>query len=383
MTTSARWLIALQVGAFFGYISFGWIADRIGRRPAFTFFMIAATLLVPLFAFYARTPMLLLTLGPLLGFFAHGYFSLFGAMLAELFPDAHPRQRAGLLLQRRPPRLGRGTIRHRRRDEDTQLRDRHRLRCFVLPPRCGAGLAAAGDERSGVVIDLSADLGEGAPDEPEIWPLITSANVACGGHYGDAESMSHAVRRARELGTRVGAHPSYPDRENFGRKSMSMPPEALRATLIEQITALRDIAGTLHHVKPHGALYNDAHKDRALAEIVIDSIRAVDPALPIVCSDSSQMAAAARAAGTPVIREAFADRRYNADGSLVARSEPRSLLDVAEAAAQAAMLANEGAVIARDGTRITVPFDTICIHADMEHAVARLRAIRQNLGGAA
>jgi MFS family permease len=92
VTTSAKWLIALQVGAFFGYISFGWIADRIGRRPAFTFFMIAATLLVPLFAFYARTPMLLLTLGPLLGFFVHGYFSLFGAMLAELFPT---RIRAG------------------------------------------------------------------------------------------------------------------------------------------------------------------------------------------------------------------------------------------------------------------------------------------------
>jgi 5-oxoprolinase (ATP-hydrolysing) subunit A len=233
------------------------------------------------------------------------------------------------------------------------------------------------------VIDLSADLGEGAPDEAEIWPLITSANVACGGHYGDVDSMSHAVRRARELGTRIGAHPSYPDRENFGRKSMLMAPEALRATLIEQITLLRDIAETLHHVKPHGAIYNDAHKDRALAEIVIDSVRAVDPALSIVCSDSSQMAAAARAAGTPVIREAFADRRYNADGSLVARNEQRSLLDVAEAAAQAAMLARESAVIARDGTRIAIPFDTICIHADMEHAVERLRAIRQHLGGTA
>jgi UPF0271 protein len=114
---------------------------------------------------------------------------------------------------------------------------------------------------------------------------------------------------------------------------------------------------------------------------VIDAIRAVDPSLPIVCSDSSQMAAAARAAGTPVNREAFADRRYNADGSLVARSEPGSLLDVLEAATQAAMLANENAVVAKDGTRITIPFDTICIHADMAHAVERLRAIRQHLGG--
>ncbi len=226
------------------------------------------------------------------------------------------------------------------------------------------------------MIDLSADLGEGAPDEPEIWPLITSANVACGGHYGDADSMTHAAGRARELGTHIGAHPSYPDRANFGRKSMSMPPDALRATLIEQITALLDIAGSLHHVKPHGALYNDAHKDQALAENLIAAIRDVDPKLPIVCSDSSQMAAAARAAGTPVIREAFADRRYNPDGSLVSRSEPGSLLTVAEAAAQAALLAKEGVVIARDGTRISVPFDTICVHADMEHAVERLRAIR-------
>lgn len=229
------------------------------------------------------------------------------------------------------------------------------------------------------MIDISADLGEGAPDEPEIWPLITSANVACGGHYGDIDSMTHASRRARELGTRIGAHPSYPDRANFGRKSMSMPPDVLHATLIEQITALRDIAGKLHHVKPHGALYNDAHKDRALAEVVIDAIRAVDDTLPIVCSDTSQMAVAARAAGTPVIREAFADRRYNPDGSLVSRAEPGSLLSVDEAAAQAAMLANESAVIARDGSRISIPFDTICVHADMEHAVERLRAIRKVL----
>jgi UPF0271 protein len=224
------------------------------------------------------------------------------------------------------------------------------------------------------VIDISADLGEGAPGEDEIWPLITSANVACGGHVGDDESMAYAARRARELGVRLGAHPSYPDRENFGRVSLSMPPDALRASLISQLDALRKHA-PLHHVKPHGMLYNDAHRDRALAEVIIDAIGD----MAIVCSDTSQMAAAARARGNRVIREAFADRRYEADGSLMSRKLAGSLLNVDEAAAQAEMLAKEHAVIARDGSRITVEYDTICIHADMENAVERLRAIRSRI----
>jgi UPF0271 protein len=235
------------------------------------------------------------------------------------------------------------------------------------------------------VIDLSADMGEGSPGEEEIWPLISSANVACGGHVGDAESMAHASRRARELSVRLGAHPSYPDRPNFGRKSMSMSPAALRASLSEQIAALREVADregvVLRHVKPHGALYNDAHHDRNLAGVIVDALRQVDRALAIVVPDPSQMASAARAAGTPVVREAFADRRYNADGSLVSRKEAGSLLTVDEAADQAEMLVRERAVVARDGSRVRVAFDTICIHADMEHAVERLRAIRKRLGG--
>jgi UPF0271 protein len=232
------------------------------------------------------------------------------------------------------------------------------------------------------VIDLSADLGEGADGEDHIWPLIDSANVACGGHIGDEQSMREAVARAREHGVRLGAHPSYPDRENFGRVSLSIAHDALRASLITQLDALRAFA-PLHHVKPHGALYNDAHRDRALAEVIVDAIGGLADAindLAVVCSDSSQMATVARERGVRVIREAFADRRYEPDGSLMSRKLAGSLLTVNEAAQQAAMLAAEGAAITRDGSRISIPFDTICIHADMQHAVERLRAIRAAIG---
>jgi 5-oxoprolinase (ATP-hydrolysing) subunit A len=221
------------------------------------------------------------------------------------------------------------------------------------------------------VIELSADLGEGSPGEDEIWPLIQRANVACGGHVGDAESMREAARRAREHGVIFGAHPSYPDRANFGRKSMTLEAEVLRGSLRAQIAALRAF-GAVQHVKPHGALYNDAHRDRALADVVVS---ALDSSMAIVAPDASRMAAAARAAGLRVIREAFADRRYEPDGSLTPRSIAGSTLTVDEAAQQAVLLAREGVVIARDGTRVEVVFDTLCIHADMPGAVERLRAI--------
>ena len=225
------------------------------------------------------------------------------------------------------------------------------------------------------MIDLSADLGEGSPGEDEIWPLITSANIACGGHIGDEQSMREAARRARKHNVRFGAHPSYPDRDNFGRKSLSISPDDLRASLLAQIAALAAFA-PVHHVKPHGALYNDAHKDRALADVIIS---ALDSSMAIVAPDRSQMAAAARDAGLRVIREAFADRRYEPDGSLTPRSIPGSTLTVEEAAAQAALLVHDSAVIARDGTRLAIAFDTICIHADMPNAIDRLRAIRRTI----
>jgi UPF0271 protein len=228
------------------------------------------------------------------------------------------------------------------------------------------------------VIDLSADVGEGAPDEAELWPLLTSANAACGGHYGDEHTMREAARLAQQHQVLLGAHPSYPDRENFGRKSLSIDADTLRNTLITQISALAALA-PLHHVKPHGALYNDAHKDRTLADVIIDAMRAVDPTLALVAPDHSQMAAAARAAGTRVIREAFADRRYEPDGSLTPRTIPGATLTVEEAATQAALLVKEGVVIARDATRVPIAFDTLCIHADMEGALPRLRAVHDAL----
>lgn len=228
------------------------------------------------------------------------------------------------------------------------------------------------------MIDLSADLGEGSPGEDAIWPLITSANVACGGHTGDEPSMREAARLAREHNVRFGAHPSYPDRENFGRKSLQISADDLRASLIAQLESLRAFA-PIEHVKPHGALYNDAHKDRVLADVIIEAMHAVDRSLALVAPANSMMAAAAHDGGVRVIREAFADRQYEPDGSLTPRSVSGSTLTVEQAAAQGEMLVKERAVIARDGTRIALEFDTICIHADMENALERLLAIRERL----
>ncbi len=226
-----------------------------------------------------------------------------------------------------------------------------------------------------MILELSADLGEGSPGEEEIWPLIDRANVACGGHVGDDDSMGVAAALAEAHGVILGAHPSYPDRENFGRKSLAISPSALRASLQSQLATLAKFA-KVHHVKPHGALYNDAHKSVALADVIVS---ALSRDVALVAPDSSQMAIAARAAGIAVIREAFADRRYESDGSLTPRSSAGSTLTVEEAVAQALLLASESAVIARDGTRIAIAFDTLCLHADMPGAADRLRAIHAAL----
>lgn len=233
------------------------------------------------------------------------------------------------------------------------------------------------------MIELSCDLGEGLTTERELWTLIDAANVACGGHAGDAASMRDAARIASDRGIILGAHPSYPDRENFGRRTMNIDPRELRSALIHQLSTFAAIAAkedvALQRVKAHGALYNDAHAGRALAEVLVGAVKEIDESMSIVAGDTSQMALAARDAGVHVIREAFVDRRYMPDGSLVSRKDSDALLSIEEAAEQAQRLATKHEVIARGGAALALQFDTLCIHADTPGAVERARAIRSRL----
>ena len=229
-------------------------------------------------------------------------------------------------------------------------------------------------------IDLSCDLGEAATAEEDaiearLFPLITSANVACGGHAGDAESMRRAVERARAHGVALGAHPSYPDREGFGRRTISIAAPALIESLAAQVEALAAIAAAaglaVTHVKPHGALYNDAHRDRGLADAIVVAVSHVHARLAFVCAAGSALFTAAREAGLPTTVEAFADRRQRPDGSLVPRSRPDALiLDLDAAARQAVALATDGRTA------------TLCIHSDTPRPVERLTAIRAALTAA-
>lgn len=239
------------------------------------------------------------------------------------------------------------------------------------------------------IIDLSCDLGEATTAEEEaieesLWPLVSSANVACGGHVGDEATMRRAVERAARYNVKLGAHPSYPDRQHFGRAAMQIEHAALVDALAAQLHALRDAAQRaglrLAHAKAHGALYNISHRDDDAARAVVEAVLNVDRSIAIVCAPGSAVVAIAETAGVAVTREAFADRRYLATGELVPRSESRSLLlAIDEAVSQARLLATESSVRASDGSRVDITFDTLCLHGDMENAVVRVAAVRQML----
>ncbi|MEJ4043167.1 5-oxoprolinase subunit PxpA [Erwinia sp. SLM-02] len=231
-------------------------------------------------------------------------------------------------------------------------------------------------------IDLNADIGEGCPGERELLPLVTSVNIACGFHAGDASIMLQSVRQALEAGVAIGAHPSFPDRENFGRTAMQLPPEDVYAQVIYQIGALRalteSLGGRLVHVKPHGMLYNQAARDAQLAEVIAMAVKAVNPALMIVGLAGSESIRAARAAGLATREEVFADRGYQADGSLVPRGQPGALIDNAEQAIRQTLdMVQRGEVQSRGGEWVPVRAETVCLHGDGPHAIGFARQIRQ------
>jgi UPF0271 protein len=235
-------------------------------------------------------------------------------------------------------------------------------------------------------LDLNADVGEGDPQtDAALLQLVTSANVACGFHAGDAKSMRATVALAMRSGVAVGAHPGFNDREGFGRRPQQLTHEEVQELLLHQLAALDAIARAegvrLHHVKPHGALYNQAETDGALALAIVAGIRAFDPRLRLVGRAGSAMEEAARAARHTFTAEAFADRRYRADGTLLPRSEPGAVLtNPDEVAGQVRSLVTQGEVIAGDGSRLAVSFGTLCVHGDTPGAVTLARRIRQELG---
>lgn len=234
-------------------------------------------------------------------------------------------------------------------------------------------------------LDLNADVGEGDPETDEaLLALVTSANVACGFHAGDADTMRATVAMAMRHGVAIGAHPGFDDREGFGRRQQHLASDEVRELLSSQLSALDAIAGTegarLRHVKPHGALYNQAETDEALAAAIVAAIRAFDPALRLVGRAGSAMEHGARAAGHPFTAEAFADRRYRPDGTLLPRLEPGAVLtDTEDVAGQVRSLVTDSEVRASDGSRIAVSFGTLCVHGDTPGAATLARRIRQEL----
>jgi len=235
-----------------------------------------------------------------------------------------------------------------------------------------------------MVVDLNADLGEGGGHDEEILDYVSSANIACGWHAGDADTMRQCVRWAQARGVAIGAHPSYPDRQYFGRTEMNIAPDSVYAGVLYQIGALQAIAcgegARLHHVKPHGALYNQAACNDALAAAIVAAVRAADPTLSVVGLAGGALVRAARAAGLTAFDEAFADRRYRADGTLVPRGTDGALIDdEALALSQVLQIVKAGTLTAFDGLRLAIHADTICLHGDGEHAVAFARTIRHGL----
>jgi UPF0271 protein len=222
-------------------------------------------------------------------------------------------------------------------------------------------------------------LGEGGGADGELMPWITSANIACGGHAGDVVTMRETVALAEAHGVAVGAHPGFLDRENFGRREQELTAGALRELVTSQIEALRG-CGSVRHVKPHGALYNQAARDPEMAKIVAEAVYEIDPKLILFGLAGSELVRAGRKRGLRVANEVFADRTYQADGSLTPRSRSDAVItDEAAAVAQVVRMLREGWVLSTDGSTVPIEADTVCLHGDGPKAVAMARRLNEAL----
>ena len=235
-----------------------------------------------------------------------------------------------------------------------------------------------------LVVDLNADLGENAGHDDELLELVTSANIACGFHAGDANSMHRSIEAARARNVAVGAHPSLFDRENFGRKELPVKPDDVFDAVVYQLGVFAAIAEACgvrpNHVKPHGALYNMAARDSDLADSIARAVVSVDPQVILFAPINSALSRAGEAHRLQIAHEVFADRNYCRDGSLVSRSRPDALLhDPADAAPRVLRMLREGKVRSFDGEDVAVRAETICLHGDNPEAVDFARALRSQL----
>lgn len=233
------------------------------------------------------------------------------------------------------------------------------------------------------MIELNADIGEGG-DDSSLMPYLARVSIACGGHVGDEASMIMALRLAAEHGVAAGAHPSYPDRSQFGRRPLAASEEEIVTWVIQQTEALAEQAARLGvrlaHVKPHGALYNVAARDARAARAIARAVALFDPSLLLVGLAGSQLIKAGQAAGLAVLNEAFADRRYLPSGGLVSRETPDALIvDPLGAAEQAQALARRLPVSTPGGGAVRVWADTICLHSDTPGALNIARAVHAAL----
>ena len=226
-------------------------------------------------------------------------------------------------------------------------------------------------------IVFNADVGEGVGNDHQIMPYISWCNIACGAHAGDEDEIVKTIQLALRHDVKIGAHPSYPDRENFGRKSMQMDFEDLVVSITQQIQLVKnyveELGGELHHVKPHGALYNDAFAKREVGEAILQSIKNIDKRLKIITLEDSVLSYLCKD-DVEVCFEAFADRNYNNDMTLVSRAEKDAILenklDVFE---HVKRMVIDGKIKTKSGKEQTVFFDTICVHGDHQNAVEIIR----------